>query len=350
MDICAIVPSLNPDEKLLDVIKALRSKDFAHIIVVDDGSESQDIFDRIKEYCDIIHHYKNLGKGRAMKTAFNYYLNNYSGECRGVVLLDGDNQHGIADVYNCAQTLLDNPGSLVLGCRDFSLPNVPFTSRNGNKITAFVFKALCGIAVSDTQTGLRALGNSAIEAFLDTKGERFEYETNMLLETKNKEIPIVEVKIETIYLEGNKTSHFNPLTDGLSIYIVLFKYLWASLASMVIDVGTFGISMLIFAFCPSWLAVLISTVTSRILSSLFNFFVNHKLVFKSKERKHSTVWRYYILCVVQLAASYVGVFAVTEYLNMPSLIAKLLVDMLLFVVSFQVQREWVFAKKKAVAK
>lgn len=345
MNVCAIVPSLNPDEKLLDVIKALKGKNFAHIIVVDDGSSSQTFFDQIKSDCDVLHHYKNLGKGRAMKTAFNYYLNTYSSDCEGVVLLDGDNQHGIEDVCKCAEMMLAHTDSLVLGCRDFDAPNVPFTSKNGNKITAFVFRALCGITVSDTQTGMRALGNASIAAFMETSGERFEYETNMLLETKRKEIPILEVKIETIYIEENKTSHFNPLTDSLSIYMVLFKYLWASLASMVIDVGTFGIFMLIFAFCPSWLCVLIATIASRVLSSLFNFFINHKFVFKSKQGKHTTVWRYYLLCIIQLGASFGGVFLVTEYLHMPSMLAKILVDLLLFIVSFQVQREWVFAKK-----
>ncbi|HNX63959.1 MAG TPA: bifunctional glycosyltransferase family 2/GtrA family protein [Oscillospiraceae bacterium] len=350
MEICAIIPSLNPDEKILEVVKGLKEKNFYRIILVDDGSIDKHYFDILKADCDILTHYKNLGKGRAMKTAFNYYFNEYSDICKGVVVVDGDNQHHPDDVVNCCNELLGNPESLVLGVRNFDEKNVPKSNRMGNKITAWVFKTLCGIQISDTQTGLRAIGNKALLDFMEVKGERFEYETNMLLETKRLDIPINEVNIRTIYIEENKTSHFNPLKDGWSIYKVLVKFMSSSIASTVIDFTVFALTIFAFGFLPEHIKLLIATLTSRVTSSAFNYFLNHKVVFKSKAGIKSSVIKYYTLCTVQMLLSYAGVFAFTSYLNVNELISKIIVDFTLFLISFQIQREWVYKKSKKIGR
>ena len=346
MDICAIVPSFNPDEKLLDVIKALKSSNFKHIIVVNDGSESKHYFDLVQNDCDVLHHFKNLGKGRAMKTAFNYYLNNYSDSCVGIVVVDGDNQHGINDVCACAQQLLTDTDSLVLGVRDFDMSHVPKRSRIGNKITARIFKMLCGLNISDTQTGLRAIPNKAISVFLDTSGERFEYETNMLLETKGNSIPIKEIKIETIYIEENKTSHFNPITDSISIYKVLFKFLSSSIVSCVIDFILFAILIAAFSFTPKAMQIFLATIIARICSSFFNFNINRKVVFKGNHWFLSTFFKYYTLWAFQLLASFACVYGLKNLTELNPVVLKIPVDLILFLISFQIQREWVFKHLK----
>lgn len=346
MNICAIIPSLNPDEKIIDVVKGLKEKGFYKIIVVNDGSNSDHYFRMLESDCDILTHYKNLGKGRAMKTAFNYYMNKYSDCCVGVVIVDSDNQHIPCDVVKCCEDLLKHPDSMVLGVRNFKGDNVPLHNKLGNRITAFVFTALCGIKVSDTQTGLRAIGNSAIADFLEVKGERFEYETNMLLETKKEDIELREVPITTVYLEDNKSSHFNVFTDSLSIYKVLLSYLSSSILSTGIDFLTFFISLKIFHFLSSELNILIATVISRALSSLCNYLMNHKVVFRSHSGIKNTIAKYYVLCIIQLLMSYGGVYALHTCLNWNEMIAKVVVDLLLFIVSFQIQREWVFRNRK----
>lgn len=180
----------------------------------------------------------NLGKGRALKTAFNHCLLASGGisggadsVCRGIpgcVTADSDGQHTPADILACMRSLWDNPESLILGCRDFDGPAVPARSSFGNKCTRQVFRYLLGLSVSDTQTGLRAIPAFFMEKLLEVKGERFEYETNMLIEAKNLNIRILEVPVKTIYIEENKTSHFNPIKDSLRIYLVFGKFLFSS--------------------------------------------------------------------------------------------------------------------------
>ena len=75
-----------------------------------------------------------------------------------------------------------------------------------------------------------------MSSLLTVKGDRFEYETNMLIETMNKKIPIIEVPIETIYLENsNSESHFNPVKDSFEIYKLFFKFILAGLSSFILD-------------------------------------------------------------------------------------------------------------------
>ncbi|MBW9235029.1 hypothetical protein JQK62_22940, partial [Leptospira santarosai] len=95
---------------------------------------------------------------------------------------------------------------IILGVRNFDLKDIPFRSRFGNKLTRNLFRYATGIGITDTQTGLRLFARKHFEWLLSIKGEAFEYELNMLAETKDAGITIHEVEIDTVYLNGNESS------------------------------------------------------------------------------------------------------------------------------------------------
>ena len=221
--VALIIPSLNPDQKLIEYVKEVIKMGFKNIIIVNDGSKEYDrYFNELSKYdeCIVLKHATNLGKGRALKTAFQYYLNKFN-DFTGVVTADSDGQHSLKDTLKVTNEITDN--SLVLGTRNFNEKQVPFKSRYGNKITTFIFKTLYGKKINDTQTGLRGLSNDFIKQSLNLKGERFEYEINMLIEAVISKTEIKEVIIKTIYIEDNKSSHFNPIKDSIKIYKVMFS-------------------------------------------------------------------------------------------------------------------------------
>jgi glycosyltransferase involved in cell wall biosynthesis len=350
MNISVIIPSLNPDERLLQVVDGMISAGFHDIILVDDGSDEahQHYFEEAAAHkeCVVLHHEVNKGKGRALKTAFTYFLENRMGYA-GVVTVDGDNQHQPQDVYACVGAMEKNPHSLILGVRNFDEKNVPFKSRYGNKITSFVFKFVCGLSISDTQTGLRAIPAEYLEKMLEVEGERFEYETNMLLELKKSSIPFLEVPIQTVYINENDSTHFHPIRDSIKIYGIILKYTFGSLASSLIDLAAFTVFTLLLAPFGRRKQVFFATVFARILSSLFNYTYNRKAVFNSSDRIGKTMLRYYILCAVQMLVSYALVYSLTWLLaagNFLTVVVKILVDTVLFLVSFQIQGRWVFRK------
>ena len=244
--ISVVLPSLDPDEKLTAVIDGLLEYGFTDIILVNDGSKPENLHwfeDNAAAHPEIhlLHHPVNRGKGAALKTAFTWFLENRP-DALGVVTVDGDNQHHPEDTRACSERLLET-GKLVLGCRDFSLPHVPPRSRMGNRITCGVFKFFVGMKLSDTQTGLRAIPRKDLETLVTIYGDRFEYETNMLLAMKDYGIPYEEVKIRTVYIEENKSSHFRTVVDSWRIYKLIlkhfFRYGLSSIASAVIDEGLF---------------------------------------------------------------------------------------------------------------
>ena len=216
---CVIVlPSLNPDDKFDRVLDGLREAGFRHIVIIDDGSDAghQLHFERAASFpeCTLIHHPRNLGKGRALKDGFP--------DAQGAITIDGDGQHLTKDIIACGSRMLEEKDRVVLGCRNFDLPGVPARSVAGNKTTARLFR-LYGIRISDTQTGLRAVPRQYWELFTKIEGERFEYETNMLLQMKRRGIPFSEQEIETVYEDENAGSHYNTLKDSWRIFKIMGK-------------------------------------------------------------------------------------------------------------------------------
>lgn len=358
-NITVVIPSLDPDDKLLTVIQGVREKGFSDILLVDDGTcpEKQHFFETAQaEYgCELLHHPKNLGKGRALKTAFEWLLKNRP-DMVGCVTIDGDNQHHPDDIAACVERMQGIEGDvLVLGVRDFNTENVPPKSRFGNKCTSFVFRAFCGLRVSDTQTGLRVFPRSILPKMLEIAGERFEYETNMLLSCKNSGIPLVEQTIQTIYINENETTHFHPIKDSIRVYGIIIRFFLSSVLSFLIDYGLFNLFYYLFRnvyvrFASH--ALFFATFLSRLLSSLFNFTVNRKAVFKSKAPLPLTMVRYYILCVLQMLTSYGLVKLFSSFWGRGSLkvaVIKLLVDIFLYFVSFRIQQAWVFREPKHTA-
>ena len=220
-----ILPSLNPNEKFDRVVDGLLDAGFQKILIVDDGSDAahQKHFERAKTFpqCTVLHHPVNLGKGRALKDGFAAALKQFP-EAEGIITIDGDGQHLTKDIIACGERMLREKTQVVLGCRDFDLPGVPARSVAGNKTTSRMFR-LYGIRLSDTQTGLRAIPKKYLQRFCNVAGERFEYETNMLLKMKHWKIGFSEQPIETVYEDENSGSHYNAVKDSWRIFKIMFR-------------------------------------------------------------------------------------------------------------------------------
>lgn len=224
-NIILLVPSYDPDEKLVKGINDLLKAGFSEIIVVDDGSqdECQKYFEQLSDKVHIVRHAVNQGKGRALKTGLNYAKLTYE-NLQGVIIADGDGQHAVSAILECKDAMIAHPDKLILGVRQFTKGHVPLANLTGNLLTIGIFWGLTQLKFSDTQCGLRGFPKCIIDDMIETKGERFEYENIMLLDVRRKAINFVEVKMEAIYIEDNQSSHFNKITDSISIYINIVKF------------------------------------------------------------------------------------------------------------------------------
>ena len=359
--ISVVLPSLDPDEKLIAVVDGLLEYGFSHIILVNDGSKQENLhyfYDLAAQHPEItlLHHEVNKGKGAALKNAFRWFLENRP-DGFGVVTVDGDNQHHPEDTKRCCEHMLQT-GRAVLGCRDFTLPHVPSRSRFGNHTTSAIFKIFVGMTISDTQTGLRGFPRDVLEQIVDVYGDRFEYETNMLLAFKTKGIDFDEVKIRTVYIEENKSSHFRVIHDSWRIYKLIlahfFRYTLSSIASAVVDTAAYSILSKVLSGMLTGLSLTAAAgVIARVISSLLNFFLNKKVVFRTNCSTGKAMLRYYALALPQMAAQVLltqGVYALFHVSDSATGLRTLLyavVMTVLYFVSYMIQQRWVFAPQKS---
>lgn len=340
----AIIPAYEPDEQLVKTAEELNGLGFK-LIIVDDGSspDKDDIFGKAESFGVVLHHEKNCGKGRALKTAMQYILENMPDE-DSVVTVDADGQHRSQDVIAVSLMLSLHPNDLILGVRSFE-GNVPLRSRIGNSVTRTVFALASGKKLSDTQTGLRAFSTEMIPFLLSIEGERYEYEMNMLLSCAESGISWTEVPIRTVYRDmKNSTSHFNTVKDSFRIYKTILKFSGSSFLSFLLDYFLFNVFNAVFGLIPFFNAVFFSNIFARVISCMFNYGLNKKYVFRSGGGTATAV-KYFCLALGILIANTVLLQAFTA-VGIPAFAAKIFTEITLFICSLLVQRFVIFKNVK----
>ena len=320
------------------------------MVIVDDGSgESyRSIFDEAKRFINghgtVISYEDNRGKGFALKTGFKYVLENLPNAI-GVVTADSDGQHNPASIDRVYKALLSEPESLILGIREFDKNSVPWKSYWGNTITAKVMNLITGIYISDTQSGLRGIPRAFMTELLTLKENRYDFEMKMLIETYGK-YPIREISVETIYdSKDNHKTHFNPFIDSIKIYATIgkkfFKFIISSLSSCVLDLSLF--SLFIKLLPEATFCVALSTILARVISASYNYVINYLIVFNSTKKKALSAVKYLSLAItIMLLSAALTTFGATFFTFVPKLLIKVVVDFILFLLSFYIQRKYVF--------
>ena len=348
-----VIPCLDPTDELLSLTESIIAEGLEDIIIINDGSapEREALFAKLAEkpQVTVLTHAENKGKGCALKTAFAFLRENRP-DCIGAVTADCDGQHLPEDIRKVADALCEAPECLVMGRRNFNEKSVPFRSRFGNKLTRTMLRISSGQWVSDTQTGLRGVPSVYFEEFCAVAGERYEFEMNILLHVGKKKIPIKEVPIHTVYLNGNIGSKFNVLSDSLRIYRA-FTFLLSSLVSTLFELVLFSLLNFLLDKLSVVTAVklLISTVSSRVCSSVLNYTINKKTVFHGEGS--GSLFRYLIMWFFTMASSY-GLVYLFVYLTgadgLMKTVVKICVDSCLFFVGYFVQEKWVFKTNNKV--
>lgn len=344
-----LIPSFEPDAQLPSLIRELKQAKAntkanaeLQILIVNDGSGPafEPIFAQAQAAgAAVIGYPNNHGKGQALKTGFGYIAANYPGH--HVVCADGDGQHTLTDILKVAQRVRAQE-TIVLGERLFS-GQVPLRSNIGNSATRLFFALATGTWLRDTQTGLRGYPAQLLPWLQSIRGNRYEYELNILLEARARGFRLDSVPIATIYLDKNESSHFRPLRDSMRIYTPLLKFSGSSFLGFLVD--TVAFLLLMAATGSLW----ISVAGARAISAGVNFSVNRRVVFPEGRSLplRTSAGRYFALVVLLLGANYGLLRSFTEA-GLPIFPAKILTELLLFLLSFSVQKRFLFRTRDAV--
>jgi putative flippase GtrA len=340
-----LIPAYKPADSLVLIVEELAASPCVRaIVVVNDGSgpEFAGVFDQVSRIpgVHLMAHVVNLGKGAALKTGLNYAACTFP-DSVGVVTADADGQHTVRDILRTAQALSERPQQFLLGTRRFE-GDVPLRSKLGNILTRHVLRAVTGQKISDTQTGLRGIPMDFIPTLVRLRPNGYDFELEMLLACKRTMRSISEISIETVYLDGNRSSHFNPLLDSMRISFLLVRFAAVSLSTAVIDNLVFLAAFHVFSL------VLPSMVVGRFVAGLFNYYMNKTNVFHAHVRESRAMPKYWLSMVVFGAVSY-GFINLLMSFGFAVASAKLCAETILFGFSFVVQRDFIFTAQSQEA-
>ena len=354
-NIIILIPAYHPDRNINEICRKLTEKNYREIVVVSDGNEEKgykEILDETEAMgVTVLRHSVNQGKGRALKTGINYINLKYVEELDllGVLTIDADGQHTMASIQKCEDELKQclNSNKWVFGSRNFSecvdengnVGKVPFRSRFGNEVTKFVLRWACGIRLADTQTGLRGFPGKYLKELLAVEGERYEYEMNQILYAKDSGVQFAEISIETVYDRTNSSSHFNPIVDSWRIYRPVLRYTGSSILAVLVEYIIFAIAIGLGN------GIMLSNYVARFFSAGVNFYTNKKFVFKSRGNLVFQLVGYIMLCVIAASISAWCISFIKENWEWNVIVAKAVIDTLLYFVNYVVQSTVIFRKR-----
>ena len=335
--VAILIPAYEPGDALMQLVDDLKRGGAGEIIIVNDGSSaaSAPVFASLEalEGVTTLIHEKNLGKGQALKTGINHIIRALP-EAAGIVTADADGQHRPEDVLKVAHALSQSPQTLILGTRRFG-SDTPLRSRIGNLATTRLFSLMLRCPISDTQTGLRGLPVAFARDILSLPSSGYDFEFESLAQACRQGVPRMEVPISTVYLDGNKGSHFNPILDSMKIYFVFFRFIASSLVVSAIDAVIFSV----FYFASGHL--LFSFVAGRGIAGVSQFCLSKRFVFNSRRGLLWEVAKYVALVAVLTTVAYQAVSLIVAA-GGNAYLAKIVVETLLFFTSFALQRLFVF--------
>jgi glycosyltransferase involved in cell wall biosynthesis len=214
----AVIPAFNDEKHIGDIVRRTRQR-LDYVLVVDDGSSDQTAQRAREAGAEVITHDQNRGKGEAIKTGLGYWLTR---EVTWVSLLDSDGQHLPEEIdrFLSAAALATQP-TFLIGNRMNNLTGMPFMRRVVNRYMSGQISRVCGQEIPDTQCGFRMVERQLVPELL-SGGNRFEYETEVLIIASRKGYRIESVPITTVY--SDQVSKIHPLRDAIRFLKLMWRY------------------------------------------------------------------------------------------------------------------------------
>jgi glycosyltransferase involved in cell wall biosynthesis len=226
----AVIPAYQDEKHIGDIVRRTRGR-LDHVLVVDDGSSDQTAQRAREAGAEVIVHDQNRGKGEAIKTGLAHWLaatpNAFGDagldrEVKWVSLLDSDGQHLPEEIDRfLAAAVAATQSRFLIGNRMNNVTGMPFIRRVVNRYMSRQISRLCGQEIPDTQCGFRMVDRQLIPALL-SGGNRFEYETEVLIIASRKGYRIESVPITTVY--SDQVSKIHPMRDALRFLKLMWRY------------------------------------------------------------------------------------------------------------------------------
>ena len=217
MKTCVIIPTHNECSTIARLVSQIRSLNL-DIVVIDDGSTDNTAACAQKEGAFVLHNSRNQGKGKALAQGFEYLLKH---DFDAALTMDGDGQHLPQDIPQFLKKAESENAGLIIGNRMSDRKNMPFIRVMTNKFMSWIISRICRQKVLDSQCGFRLIKRPVLEKITLTTN-KFEIESEMILEACRKGFSIASVPITSVYQK--EKSHINPFIDTIRFFRFLFTH------------------------------------------------------------------------------------------------------------------------------
>ncbi len=214
----AVIPAYHDEKHIGDIVRRT-GQQLDHVLVIDDGSNDGTAQRARDAGAEVIVHNQNRGKGEAIKTGLRHCL---AREVTWLILLDSDGQHLPEEIerFLSAAASATQP-MLFVGNRMDNASAMPFIRRVVNRYMSRRISHLCGQRIPDTQCGFRMLHQQLIPELLGG-GDRFDYDTEVLIIASRKRYRIEPVPITTVY--SDQVSNIHPVRDAIRFFKLMWRY------------------------------------------------------------------------------------------------------------------------------
>lgn len=225
MNICILIPAYNESKRLKNLLPELKKFNL-DIVVVDDGSGDDTGSAASEAGVIVLKHERNLGKGEALRTGFNFILEK---TYDAVITMDADLQHDARHIPDFIKAYQSQDADIILGDRmmeNSGTGSMPWLRFWTNKVTSRIISSLTGCSMRDTQSGFRLIRRNVLEE-VKLATSKFDTESEVLIKALAKGFKVGSIPIRTIYFEDRR-SKIKPMVDTLRFVRLIFRavFIW----------------------------------------------------------------------------------------------------------------------------
>jgi glycosyltransferase (TIGR04182 family) len=214
-EVCILIPTLNEDLTIGEIIREFRESGYKHIFVIDGNSTDNTVKISRDSGADV-HTQTGKGKGNAIIEAFEIIQQPY------ILMLDGDGTYSPKDAEKMLTPLFSGFDQ-VIGDRLINAEEGSFSRLNlfGNHMVNYLFKVAHSRDLHDVLSGYRAFTRSSIHQ-MNLKQKGFEIETEISVESVRNGQRVMVVPVRYSRRPGT-TTKLSPFHDGIKIVSTIYR-------------------------------------------------------------------------------------------------------------------------------
>lgn len=293
--------------------------------------------------CDVAEHEPDGG----FRAGLVLFRDKWIEQLPGVVVFEPEDGFGVGDALQVAEAFQANSCKFVLASRRRNLKLGLFTNMV-RWLAALAFTLVHGRKVGDPWASLRAIPSQFVPGFLTLKGDSCKFHLNMLLNLQHMGIKTVSVPVSTAYDYECESRLWDRFVDIFRIVLLPLKFVSASLMTFLVD---YAVTILV-GYVLTQNKRMLTIILGRLAGAIVGYILNKNIVFRSKGTGLRNEWvpvlQYTLLAAVNCTIALVLIPMLQDVFGGVFMIAKVMVDIILFAASFTIQKSIIFRKKQKV--